>query len=67
MEIYSSKTNEMIRNYTRFTKPAHGASFRSDGKLVVAGCEDGNVRLFDVMGQTALRFFKGHERYVFIS
>ena len=65
MEIYNPDTNELVKSFSRFPKAAYGASFRSDGKLLVAGNEDGRVRLFDIGGRVALRMFKGHQRLLF--
>ena len=63
LEIYDPENNELVKSFTRFPKTAYGATFRSDGKLLVAGSEDSRVRLFDVEGQAALRTFKGHRGY----
>lgn len=54
-----------MKAFTRFKDTAYSGRFRSDGQLLVAGCEDSVVRLFDVSGKVALRMFKGHTKYVF--
>lgn len=50
----------MLKNISAFQKQAYGATFRKDGQLLVAGDEDGHVRLFDANSRTVLRVFKGH-------
>ena len=61
VEIYNSNSNELVKSFSRFHSIAYGATFRSDGKLLVTGNEDGCVRLFDVAGRVPLRSFRGHE------
>lgn len=51
-----------MKSFTRFRDTAYSGRFRSDGQLLVAGCEDKVVRLFDVSGKAALRTFKGHTK-----
>lgn len=50
-----------MKNLSRFRENAYGATFRSDGKLLCAGGEETNVKLFDVASKSLLRLFKGHE------
>ena len=58
--IYSARTNTLIRTLSRFPAPAHGASFRSDGKLLAAGDESGQVQIFDLSSRAILRQFRDH-------
>uniref|UniRef100_F7BQ53 U3 small nucleolar RNA-associated protein 15 homolog n=2 Tax=Ciona intestinalis TaxID=7719 RepID=F7BQ53_CIOIN len=67
VELYSKESNEVVKTFSRFHNTAYGASFRSDGKLLVAGNEDTQVRLFDVQGRVPLRIFKGHSRPVHVT
>ena len=39
-------------------------SFRNDGKLLVAGCENKEVQVFDMGSRAVLRSFEGHTRAV---
>ena len=50
----------VLRTLSRFGDKAYGASWRSDGRLVVAGSEDGVVRVFDASSRAVLRQLKGH-------
>ena len=59
--IYNYRNGRPVSTITRFQKTAFGASYRSDGKLLVAGSEDGSIRLFDCKNNDQLRVFKGHE------
>ena len=58
--IYNSRTNEVVRTISRFRDTAYCGSFRSDGKLLVAGGDEGVLRLFDISTKSLLRVFKGH-------
>lgn len=62
IHIYSAFSQEPVKSFTRFKDTAYSGRFRSDGQLLVAGCEDKVVRLFDVSGKAALRMFKGHTK-----
>ena len=64
IHIYGPFSQEPVKTFTRFKDTAYCGRFRSDGQLLVAGCEDSVVRLFDVSGKVALRMFKGHTKYV---
>lgn len=65
VQIYNPITHQVQRHFTRFKEAAYGGSFRSDGKLLIAGTEEGHVKLFDVgSSKSLLRVFKGHNRYV---
>jgi U3 small nucleolar RNA-associated protein 15 len=52
------------KNYNRFKEAALGATFRNDGRLLLAGSEESALKLFDVSSKNLLRVFKGHERPV---
>ncbi|XP_077989394.1 U3 small nucleolar RNA-associated protein 15 homolog [Glandiceps talaboti] len=69
VQIYSPQTNQILKGITRFKGTAYCGSFRGDGKLIVAGGEEGLIRLFDVGygGRTILRTFRGHEGAVHVS
>ncbi|XP_037536847.1 U3 small nucleolar RNA-associated protein 15 homolog [Nematolebias whitei] len=67
IHIYGLFSQEPVKAFTRFKDTAYCGRFRSDGQLLVAGCEDSVVRLFDVSGKAALRMFKGHTKAVHVT
>uniref|UniRef100_UPI00398F5BC3 U3 small nucleolar RNA-associated protein 15 homolog n=1 Tax=Pristiophorus japonicus TaxID=55135 RepID=UPI00398F5BC3 len=64
IHIYGRYSQEPIKTFSRFKDTAYCGTYRDDGKLLVAGSEDGIVRLFDVDGRAALRQFSGHTKAV---
>lgn len=60
IQIYSSSTHQVKKSFSKFKNKVYCGSFRNDGKLVIAGGEDGSVQLFDVNTRAALREFKQH-------
>ncbi|EFJ42814.1 hypothetical protein VOLCADRAFT_66565 [Volvox carteri f. nagariensis] len=50
------------RTISRFKDIAYSGCFRSDGRLVVAGGQDGIVQVFDANSRSVLRQFKAHKR-----
>lgn len=60
VQIYSPITKLVAKNLSKFQENAYGGSFRKDGRLLVAGDEEGNVKLFDTNSKHILRLFKGH-------
>ncbi|KAK9905478.1 hypothetical protein WJX75_000621 [Coccomyxa subellipsoidea] len=62
--IYDAHTRKPITTLSRFKDKAYSGTFRIDGKLLVAGGENGFVQVFDPKSQTLLRQLKGHERPV---
>ncbi|XP_017320973.2 U3 small nucleolar RNA-associated protein 15 homolog [Ictalurus punctatus] len=67
IQVYGAHSQEPLRSYSRFRDTAYGGSFRGDGKLLVAGSEEGLVRLFDIGGRVALRQFTGHSKAVHVT
>ncbi|XP_061585477.1 U3 small nucleolar RNA-associated protein 15 homolog [Cololabis saira] len=67
IHIYGPFSQEPVKSFTRFKDTAYSGRFRSDGQLLVAGCEDSVVRLFDVSGKVALRMFRGHTKAVHVT
>uniref|UniRef100_A0A672ZJQ8 U3 small nucleolar RNA-associated protein 15 homolog n=1 Tax=Sphaeramia orbicularis TaxID=375764 RepID=A0A672ZJQ8_9TELE len=67
IHIYGPFSQEPVKSFTRFKDTAYCGRYRSDGQLLVAGCEDSVVRLFDVSGKVALRMFKGHTKAVHVT
>lgn len=59
VQVYSPTSLQIHKTISRFKEVAYSGSFRSDGKLLVAGGDEGSVRLFDVDSKSLLRLFKG--------
>ncbi|XP_069483597.1 U3 small nucleolar RNA-associated protein 15 homolog [Ambystoma mexicanum] len=66
IHIYGRYSQEPIKTFSRFKDTAYCGTYRSDGQLLVAGSEDGVVRLFDMNGKAALRQFDGHNKAVHV-
>ena len=49
-----------IRTFSKFKGAAYGVSFRADGKLLVAGGEEGKIRVFDESSKSIMKQFHGH-------
>ncbi|KAF0289389.1 U3 small nucleolar RNA-associated protein 15 [Amphibalanus amphitrite] len=64
VKVYTCINNEISKGLSKFSKTAFGGRFRKDGRLLCAGSEDTNVRVFDVNNKHLLREFKGHDRPV---
>ncbi|ODN99421.1 U3 small nucleolar RNA-associated protein 15 [Cryptococcus wingfieldii CBS 7118] len=62
--VYAPKTGKVIKTISRFKDTARGGEFRKDGKLVVAGGDDGVVQVFDVNSRAVLRTMKEHNQPV---
>ncbi|KOB65094.1 U3 small nucleolar RNA-associated protein 15-like protein [Operophtera brumata] len=60
VQIYDPITKIVAKNINKFAQAAYGCTFRADGRLVVAGSEEGAVKLFDVASKKELRVFHGH-------
>ncbi|KAM8961750.1 U3 small nucleolar RNA-associated protein 15 homolog [Pelodytes ibericus] len=64
IHVYGQYSQEPIKTFSRFKDTAYGGTYRADGKLLAAGCEDGVVQLFDINGKAALRQYYGHNKAV---
>lgn len=63
VHVYDGKLN-LQRTITRFKDTAYCGTFRSDGKLVAAGGENGIVQVFDANSRSLLRQMTSHTRPV---
>lgn len=66
VHIYGRYSQEPIKTFSRFKDAAYCATYRDDGKLLVAGSEEGSIRLFDISGRAPLRQFDGHTKAVHV-
>ena len=62
--LYSGNTRQRVKAFSRFLDIAYSGTFRQDGKLLVAGDEKGNIKLFDVESKTLLRETRPHSALV---
>jgi U3 small nucleolar RNA-associated protein 15 len=61
VEIYDSMTCSKKKSLSRFPDIAYSGSYRgSDGKVLVAGCEDSKIRVYDLSSRVVLRTLVGH-------
>mmetsp|Transcript_2507 Transcript_2507/g.7501 ORF Transcript_2507/g.7501 Transcript_2507/m.7501 type:complete len:536 (+) Transcript_2507:121-1728(+) len=60
LTVVDGKTNKILRTIGSFKDVAYGGSFKRDGRLISAGCENGIVQVFDVHKRALLRVFEGH-------
>lgn len=61
VQIYNPITKLGTKNLSRFQKNAYGGTFGKDGRLLVAGDDEGYVKLFDTSSKSVLRLFQGHQ------
>ncbi|AET41229.1 snoRNA-binding rRNA-processing protein UTP15 Ecym_7403 [Eremothecium cymbalariae DBVPG len=47
VQVFSSRTRQVIKTFSRFKDVVYSASFRQDGKLLVAGDATGLVSIYD--------------------
>jgi U3 small nucleolar RNA-associated protein 15 len=65
--VYAPKTGKVVKTVTRFKDTARCGEFRKDGKLMIAGSEDGLVQIFDVNSRAVLRTMKEHNQPVHVT
>ncbi|GBG29902.1 U3 small nucleolar RNA-associated protein 15-like [Hondaea fermentalgiana] len=58
--IYDGRSGKLRRTLARFKDMAYGPSYRYDGKLMAAGCENGQVYVFESAKGNLMRLLKGH-------
>lgn len=62
VQIYSARTNRVLKSITRFGDVARSAEIRADGRLIVAGDDSGKVQVFDINSRAILRNFADAHR-----
>ncbi|WIA16183.1 hypothetical protein OEZ85_012896 [Tetradesmus obliquus] len=65
--VYDGLTRQVRRTFSRFKDVAYSGCFRQDGKLLVAGGQNGIVQVFDANSRSVLRQLKGHQRPVHVA
>lgn len=61
VQVFNMRTVKVTKVFSRFKDVARSGTFRSDGKLLVAGDDSGLVQVFDAQSKSVLRQLKGHE------
>ncbi len=61
VQIFNPLTNTVSKTLSKFRETALGGRFRSDGKLICVGSDDGSVKVFDIASKSLLRTLSGHE------
>ncbi|GAA5982644.1 hypothetical protein JCM5350_002134 [Sporobolomyces pararoseus] len=64
LQIYSPKTNRVVKTISRFKETATSGEIRGDGKLCIAGDESGLVQVFDINSRAILRSIRAHKQAV---
>ncbi|RPB04113.1 WD40 repeat-like protein [Choiromyces venosus 120613-1] len=60
VKVYSSKTRAVSKTISRFQAPAQSGSFRSDGKVLVAGDDNGLIQVFDIGSRAVIKTWDEH-------
>lgn len=60
--IVDPHSGTVRRTLARFRDTARSPCFKPDGRLLVAGCDNGTVQLFDLSSRSVLRTFNAHPR-----
>ncbi|KAL5343469.1 WD40-repeat-containing domain protein [Aspergillus crustosus] len=67
VHIYSIRTRKLLRSITRFDDTARGTDVRPDGRILVAGDDNGTVQVFDVSSRAILKTWKDHKQPVWVT
>lgn len=60
LQLYTPKTNRVVKTISRFKDTVRSGHIRDDGKLIVAGDDSGLVQVFDLASRAILRTIKEH-------
>ncbi|KAG9780413.1 WD40 repeat-like protein, partial [Aureobasidium melanogenum] len=64
VQLYSVKTQKLLKTITRFDDTAYGAEARYDGRVLAAGDETGAIQVFDVNSRAILKTWKEQKQAV---
>ena len=66
VQIYATRTRKLLKTIRRFgiEDTAHSGEIRRDGRVVVAGGDNGAVQVFDVNSRAILKTWKEHKQPV---
>lgn len=64
LHIYDGRTAQLKKTISRFKGTAYSGELRAEGSLVVAGCDNGHISVFNAQRGALMRVFKGHRKAV---
>jgi len=67
IQIFDSHSLKPKRVLSKFKGPAYSGRFRSDGRILVAGGEEGVIQVFDIQSRATLRSFRSHRGPVHVT
>ncbi|TIC08762.1 WD40 repeat-like protein [Wallemia mellicola] len=67
VQIYTPRSQSVVKTISRFKDVARSGQIRSDGRLVVAGDDSGLVQVFDINSRAILRTFEDHKQPVHVT
>eukprot|EP00775_Hariotina_reticulata_P014922 gene14922-15127_t len=65
--VYDGLSRQVKRTFSRFKDVAFSGRWRPDGRLLVAGGQNGIVQVFDANSRSVLRQLKGHKGPVHVT
>jgi U3 small nucleolar RNA-associated protein 15 len=65
--LLSPQTLKNVRTIARTSSPFHGATVRSDGRLVLVGSDSGAVQAFDASSRAILKTWNEHKQPVWVA
>lgn len=67
VQLFSIKTRKVVKTINRFSAIAHSGEMRRDGRILVAGDEDGIIQAFQVDNRAILKTWKEHKQAVWVT
>ncbi|KAI1270235.1 WD40 repeat-like protein [Xylariaceae sp. FL1019] len=64
VQLYSIRTRKLVKTFTRFGDIARSGEIRRDGRIIVAGQDDGKIQVFDVKSRAILKTWTQHKQPV---
>ncbi|KAI9786104.1 MAG: hypothetical protein M1835_003156 [Candelina submexicana] len=64
VQVFSIRTRKLLKTITRFDDLAHSGEIRRDGRVLVAGDDNGTMQVFDVNSRAILKTWKEHKQPV---
>lgn len=64
VQLYSIRTRKLVKTITRFGDIARSGDVRRDGRIMVAGDDQGKIQVFDVNSRAILKTWTQHKQPV---